>query len=271
VMNQVACLRVLGHVAFVSASLLLIPTAFGSSDDELRQLRKEVDALRSSQKEIQKNVQIIKDILMGKQAPLEDVFISIAGAPDMGEKTAKVTLVEFSDYQCPFCGRYATQTMSQVLDDYVKTGKVHYVFRNFPLEQIHPFAEKAAEAAACAGDQGKYWEAHDRFFKNQSALDAKGMAGHAAVLGLDSVKFQECLTSGKYAAQVKSDVAEGQKYNVRGTPAFFFGTDVKDSKLHAVKFLTGAVPYDKFKEVIDGLLNPPKEDGSKEKGGGGGQ
>ena len=132
------------------------------------------------------------------------------------------------------------------------------MFRNFPLEQIHPFAEKAAEAAACAGDQGKYWEAHDRFFKNQSALDAKGMAGHAAVLGLDSAKFQDCLTSGKYAAQVKSDVAEGQKYNVRGTPAFFFGTDVKDSKLHAVKFLSGARGI--------GLLRR-----NQEKGGGGGQ
>src|ERR1700683_3932150 len=126
-MNQV-CLRVLGHVAFVSASLLLIPTAFGSSDDELRQLRKGVDALRSSQKEIQKNVQIIKFILMGKQAPLEDVFISIAGAPDMGEKTAKVTMVELSDYQCPFCqcrfcGRHATQTKSQVLE---ATPRIHF-------------------------------------------------------------------------------------------------------------------------------------------------
>lgn len=145
------------------------------------------------------------------------------------------------------------------------------MFRNFPLEQIHPFAEKAAEAAACAGDQGKYWEAHDRFFKNQSALDANGMAGPAAVLCLDSAKFQECLSSGKYAEKVKSDIAEEPKYNVRGMPAFFFGTDVKDSNLHAVKFLSGALPYDKFKEVIDGLLNPPKEEGAKEKGGGGGQ
>ena len=270
-MNQVARLRGLGHVALVSAGLLLIPAAFGSSDDEVQQLRKEVEALRSSQREIQKNVQIIKDILMGKQAPLEDVFISTVGAPDLGEKTAKVTMVEFSDYQCPFCGRYATQTMAQVIDEYVKTGKVHYVFRNFPLEQIHANAEKAAEAAACAGDQGKYWEAHDRFFKNQSALDAKEMKGHAVVLGLDPEKFQQCLDTGKYAAKVKADLAEGQKYNVRGTPAFFFGTEVKDSKLHAVKFLSGAQPIDKFKEVIDGLLNPPKGESDKEKEGGGGQ
>jgi protein-disulfide isomerase len=259
-------------MALLLVGILSIPKAFAASgDDEVQQLRKEVEALKSSQKEIQRNVQIIKDILMGKQPPLEDVYISTAGAATLGEATARVTVVEFSDYQCPFCGRYANDTLGKVMDEYVKTGKVRYVFRNFPLEQIHPFAEKAAEAAACAGDQGKYWEAHDRFFKNQSALDAKEMKGHAVVLGLDADRFQQCLESGKYSTRVKSDLAEGQKYNVRGTPAFFFGTEVKDSKLHAVKFLSGALPIDKFKEVIDGLLNPPKEASDKEKGAGGGQ
>jgi protein-disulfide isomerase len=225
----------------------------------LQELRKEVEAVKAGQKDIQKNLQIVKDILMGKQPPLEDVFINTAGSPSLGEKTAKVTIVEFSDFQCPFCGRYATQTMPQLLDEYVKTGRVRYVFRNFPMDQLHPLAEKAAEASVCAADQGKFWEAHDRFFKNQQALDAKEMQGHAVVLGLDAPKFQQCLDSGKYTSRVKADVAEGQKYNVRGTPSFFFGTEMKDSKLKAVKFLSGALPFQDFKDVIDSLLIPPKE------------
>jgi protein-disulfide isomerase len=242
---------------------VLGPTAMpahAQTNSEIQSLKKEIEALKANQKDIQKNVQIIKDILMGKQPPLENVFISTEGAPSVGEATAKLTMVEFSDFQCPFCGRYANQTMSQVLDTYVKTGRVRYVFRNFPLEQLHPNAEKAAEAANCAGEQNKFWEAHDRFFKNQSALDSKEMLGHATVLGLDVPKFQQCLDSGKYTAKVKADEAEGQKFGVKGTPTFFFGTvDPKDpTKIHAVKLLSGAVPFDSFKDVIEGLLNPPK-------------
>jgi protein-disulfide isomerase len=122
------------------------------------------------------------------------------GAQSQGDTTAKVTLIEFSDYQCPFCGRYANETYTKLIDQYVKTGKVRYVLRNFPLAQMHPLAEKAAEAAECAGEQGKYWEMHERLFKNQQALDAKEMTGHAAVLGLDQAKFQLCLDGGKFAA-----------------------------------------------------------------------
>ncbi len=247
---------------FAIASLMLSAAtsqAFALGGDDLQDLRKEVEALKAGQRDIQKNLQIVKDILLGKQPPLEDVFVSTAGAPSLGELSAKVTVVEFSDYQCPFCGRYATQTMPRLLEEYVKTGKVRYVFRNFPLEQLHPSAEKAAEASACAGDQGKFWEAHDRFFKNQQALDGNQMQGHAAALGLDVATFKQCMDSGKYASVVKADVAEGQKYNVRGTPSFFFGTEMKDSKLKAVKFLSGAVPLQNFKDIIDGLLNPAKE------------
>ncbi len=249
--------RMWGTLVLSFAFLVSIPAAMAG--DNIQDLQKEVESLKVGQKDIQKTLQIVKDILMGKQPPLEDAYISTLGAPSMGAKTAKVTIVEFSDFQCPFCGRYATQTMPQVLNEYVKTGKVRYIFRNFPLDQLHPLAEKAAEAAACAGDQGKYWEAHDRFFKNQQALDAKEMQGHALVLGLDVSKFKLCLDSGKYVTLVKTDVAEGQKYNVRGTPSFFFGTEMKDSKLKAVKFLSGALPLQDFKDVIDGLLDPPRD------------
>jgi protein-disulfide isomerase len=249
------------RVLFAVAALALGPQlGWAQSNDALR---KDIEGLKAGQKAIQKELSIIRGILSGKQPPLENVLITLDGAPSKGEKNAKVTLVEFSDYQCPFCGRYVSQTQGQLLDEYVKTGKVKYYFRDFPLEQIHPFALKAAEAAQCAGEQGKYWEMHDRLFKNQSALDAKELAGHATVLGLDGPKFQQCLDSGKHTATARKSIEEGQKYNVKGTPAFFLGlSDPKDpSKLKAVTFISGAQPFNVFKDAIEKLLNPPKEEG----------
>ena len=244
------------------ATAVTAPAAFAQSANDISTLRKEVEAMKASQTEMQKNIKIIKDILMGKQPPLEDVVVSTVGAQILGDPKAKVLLVEFSDYQCPFCGRYANDTYSKIVDDYVKTGKVRYALRNFPLESIHPFAEKAAEAAECAGDQGKYWEMHERLFKNQSQLDPKELPGHAVVLGLDQPKFQDCLSTGKFTAKVKADEADGAKLNVTGTPTFFFGyPDPKDpSKLIAVKKLSGAQPLNAFTGILDELLNPPKEE-----------
>jgi protein-disulfide isomerase len=107
------------------------------------------------------------------------VVLSVDGAPSMGNGDAKVTLIEFSDYQCSFCGRHFSQTLPRLMTEYVKTGKVKYVLRDFPLEPIHPLAFKAAEAARCASDQGKYWEMHDRLFSNQQALGPKDLPRHA--------------------------------------------------------------------------------------------
>jgi protein-disulfide isomerase len=247
--------------ALCVAAAMTAPAAFAQSGNDLSSLRKEVEAMKASQTEMQKNIKIIKDILMGKQPPLEDVYVSTVGAQSEGDAKAKVMLVEFSDYQCPFCGRYANDTYSKIYDDYVKTGKVKYVLRNFPLEQLHPNAEKAAEAAECAGEQGKYWEMHERLFKNQNQLDAKEMPGHAVVLGMDTAKFQQCLDTGKFTAKVKADQADGAKLNVTGTPTFFFGyPDPKDpTKLMAIKKLSGAQPLNAFTGILDELLNPPKE------------
>ncbi len=249
------------------AALGAMPMAAQSSA-EMKELKTEIEGLKASQKAIQKDIKIIRDILSGKQPPLEDVYVKISGAPSLGESTAKVTLVEFSDFECPFCGRYSTQTFSDLINEYVKTGKVKYYFRDFPLTQIHPKAVKAAEAASCAGDQNKYWEAHDRFFANQKALAPNELEGHAVAMGLDQAKFKACLDGGKYAEKVKADMAEGTKLGVRGTPTFFFGyVDPKDpTRMQAHKLLSGAQPLAAFKEIIDNLLNPPpaeKEGGQK--------
>jgi protein-disulfide isomerase len=176
----------------------------------------------------------------------------------MGANSAKVTIVEFSDYECPWSSEYFNWTMRDIVRDYVKTGKVKYVYRDFPIESIHPLALKAAEGARCAGDQGKYWEMHDRFFRNQSSIEPKILPLHAQMLGLNVAKFQQCLDSGTYTAKVRESVAEGEEAGVRGTPGFFLGlTDPNEPKLRALIYIEGRQPYQVFKEAIDKLLSTP--------------
>ena len=163
-----------------------------------------------------------------------------AEGPSKGPASAPVTIVEFSDFECPFCSR-AEESVTQVLKEY--GDKVRIVYRQFPLE-MHANAQKAAEASLCANDQGKFWELHKVLFENQSALKVDDLKKHAATVGLDAKKFAECLDSGSKAAQVKKDLEDGQKVGVNGTPAFF---------VNGI-FLNGAVPFAEFKKVIDDEL-----------------
>jgi protein-disulfide isomerase len=148
-----------------------------------------------------------------------------------------VTLVEFSDFQCPYCGK-AHDTVEQVMQAYA--GKVRLVFRQFPLN-FHQNAGKAAEAALCANEQGKFWEYHDVLFKNQQTLDIAQLKEHAKSVGLEGGSFGTCLDQGKYKKAVDDDLAAGQKVGVTGTPAFF---------VNGVQ-LSGAIPFEEFKRVID--------------------
>ena len=130
---------------------------------------------------------------------------------------------------------------------------------DFPLP-FHKNASKAAEAAHCAGEQGKYWEMHDQLFANQNALDPTNLSEYAKKIELDVSKFQQCLDSGKYAEAIKKEMAEGQKAGITGVPAFLMGlTDPKNPKtIKATKKISGAQPYAEFKKTIDGLLSPQK-------------
>lgn len=189
-----------------------------------------------------------------------EVSISLLGAASMGNEDAKVTMVEFSDYQCPLSSKYFNYTMQKLVKKYVETGKVRYVFRDFPLESIHPLAAKAAEGARCAGEQGKYWELHDRLLRNQTAIGSEFLPLHAEMLKLDIRRFRECLESGKYAGAVRESVSKGKQAGVRGTPAFFLGlTDPKKSTLKAVTFVDGAQSYETFEEAIEKLISRASE------------
>ncbi len=132
------------------------------------------------------------------------------------------------------------------------------MFRDWPIESLHPFAFKAAEAAQCAGEQGKYWEMHDRLFANQALLAPAELTKHAQAIALDATAFQQCLDSGKHAARIRKDLAEGQAAGVTGTPAFFVGWTVAgQATVKTVKDLRGAIPYAAFKQALDGLLAEP--------------
>ena len=154
-----------------------------------------------------------------------------------GSKNSPVTLIEYSDYECPYCAR-AEATIKDVLDEY--GSKIYFVYKDFPLP-FHNNAQKAAEASRCALEQNKYWEYHDALFKNQQSLDTNSLKTYAKSLGLDETKFSECLDSNKYTEKVKQDIEEGQSKGVTGTPTFFVNG----------KMLVGAQPFDAFKEIID--------------------
>ncbi|MBI2629047.1 DsbA family protein [Candidatus Pacearchaeota archaeon] len=172
--------------------------------------------------------------------------VSADDDPVLGNANAPVTIIEFSDYQCPFCERFFTSTLPQIKKDYIDTGKAKLVYRDFPLSSIHPYAQKAAEAAECAGEQGNnfYWKMHDKLFGNQNALDIESLKKYAQEISLDTNKFNTCLDSGAMAQEVSKDTADGTSYGVQGTPAFFINGQE----------ISGAQPFESFKSIIDAEL-----------------
>jgi protein-disulfide isomerase len=178
------------------------------------------------------------DVAVMLRAPKVDVTydqMRIKGNPQ-----APITIVEFADYQCPYCKK-TEETIREVLAKY--RGRVKFAYLDFPLEMIHSQAEKAAEAARCAGEQGKFWEYHDALFLDQSKLDDSSLNDRAHDLRLDEKAFHSCLTSGKFRSSIESDVHQGTRIGVNGTPAYF---------INGI-FLNGAQPPSEFERIIESL------------------
>lgn len=169
-----------------------------------------------------------------------------AGAPATGPASAPVTIVEFTDYQCPYCHRAQT-VIDQVLQRYA--GKVRFVHLDYPLD-IHPEAVPAARAARCAGEQGKFWEYHRSLMVRPGTLDLADLKGRASTLSLDGSRFASCLASEKYDTAIQGELRQGVELGVSGTPAYFVNG----------RLLSGARPLESFVEVIDSELNPPPGD-----------
>jgi len=175
--------------------------------------------------------------------------VPVGEAYSIGDPNAPVTIIEFTDYQCPYCERHFTETLPSLQADYIDTGKVRYVFKDFPLTTIHPQALLAAEAARCAGVQDAYLPMHDALFANQSQWSGQSNAAerfveYAANIGLDSEAFRACLESGEMETAVLADQAEGLNFGVSGTPAFFINGYL----------LSGALPYTNFSQALESLL-----------------
>jgi protein-disulfide isomerase len=250
------------RVAAVSI-LALAPMVPVNAADDITPIEQDIDFLKLGQAEILKQIQELKRMLEERGAavkPVERGFqpveVDVATAPSQGDLGAPVVLIEFTDYQCPFCRRHNSTVMAQIEQSYVATGKLRYVVREFPIGSLHPQAPKAAEAALCAGEQGRYWEMHALLFKNAHLLDPASLLVHAQSLGLDRSKFEGCMVANRFAEQIRTDFEAGTKVGVRGTPSFFIGlADPKDpNKVRATQLISGAQPYEAFQRAIDELL-----------------
>lgn len=242
------------------------PLWAASTKDDLAELKGEVNSLKEGQAAMQKDLADIKKLLEqgARAAPSKPAFkpteLSLGEAPFLGDADATVTLVEFSDYQCPFCRRHKDQVMPDLLKNFVDTGKLKYVMFEFPLA-MHANAKDAAQAALCAGEQGQYWQMHDKMFENQRQLKVENLKAYGAELGLDSAAFDACLDNGKYAQRISDDITAGGRMGITGTPAFVVGlTDQKDSnKANVTEFINGAQSLEKFSQVIEDMLKQAEE------------
>lgn len=178
----------------------------------------------------------------------QKVDVSVGKLPVLGKENAKVTVIEFADFQCPFCEKWFTESAGNLIKDYVNTGKVRFAYRHFAF--LGEESNWAAEASNCANDQGKFWQYHDYLFKNQKgenqgAFTKDKLKGFASVLGLNTSAFNSCLDNGKYVSAVADDTAAGQTAGVTGTPTIFVNGQA----------IVGAQPYSALKALIDQELS----------------
>jgi protein-disulfide isomerase len=249
------------RAALVLAPLLMSFLACSPSSAEAPQdaatLRKEIDALKAQQAEMARSLEEIREFLRAATggrfgAPsLIGTTFDLAGTPVNGQPSAPVTIVEISDYHCPFCRRHVQQTQPSLYSTFVQAGKVRHAFVHYPIAQLHPDAHLSHEGAACAADQGKFWDLHTRLF-DEPAKTGEQVTALAEKSGLDMAAFRQCFDSGKHRDAVKASVERIQKMNISGTPMFLVGKTPSGSEpMTIAKIIEGAQPFDAFKAAIE--------------------
>lgn len=241
------------------------PPAFAQEEapeDAIESLRQEIQQLKAGQAAIRRQLADIKSLVQqggGRQAArpeptLPDVTIDLAGYPVMGQADAPITIVEFSDFQCPYCARHVQQTLPQLKEEFVATGKVRYAAGDFPLPS-HAQAFNGSVAAHCAGEQDKFWEMSHKLFEHFREFNEESLPGYAGELGLDVAKFEECFGSGRHDEGINKRKAAGSSANVTGTPMFLLGyTDEDGTEFKPVDAIRGAHPFPEFQRKIEELL-----------------
>ncbi len=233
--------------ADILAAIQILLAQQKRSEQELQTLRKELTDIRALLEE-GKAADAAR-----KSVPGPSETISIAGAPTRGRANAPLVMIEYADFECPFCGTYSRDTFPSLDHEFIQTGKLLYAFKHFPLEHIHKTAFGAAVAGECAQRQGKFWELHDRLFASQQHLGDDDLVQHAIAVGITAAEFHRCLTSDA-VMKVRDDMAIAQGIGIRGTPTFVVGTLQADGRVRVSRIVPGALPYLSLKGILQSLM-----------------
>jgi protein-disulfide isomerase len=256
-------------VCLTVAPMLSVPRLGAAPGSPQNTTADRVQALEASQRELQRQIQALetqleelKALLLSRPAgppgpPAVTGLVLPAGGATRGSAKSPLTIVEYTDFECPFCARYARESYPLLIREFVDAGRVRYVVRHLPLESIHPNARGAAQAAECARQQGKFWEMHDRLFANPQALSRADLERTADALGLTMPAFRQCVDSPGAGAAVSRDLDEALRAGITATPSFIIGTTQPDGSVKALRRLSGAQPYPVFKAALEGLLASP--------------
>lgn len=250
--------RFLTAIAVLVTALLACPGASQAGvEEEIVGLRKELADIKKELGDIKKDLAEIQGIIQRARRAQSGMRgtarVSVSGKASLGSPDAPVTMVEFSDYQCPFCKRYVTMVFPAIKKNYIDTGKLKYIFSDFPIATLHPQAPKAHEAAHCAGEQNQYWAMHDILFENSKDLSVPSLKRYAEEVGLDGNQFNDCLQTGRYAGKVNQEIAEGRKAGMSGTPSFVIGPSGSGEQITGT-VVVGAQHAATFNQVIDKAL-----------------
>ena len=241
----------------LAIAVALVLSGGGASAQSAQQQNKEI---LSELKQIRQLLEKLTTSLEGATpkpaapAPAPRVTLSSLTGYTVGQANAPLTMVEFTDLQCPFCRQFHLAAFEQIKKDYIDTGKLRYISRDFPLEAIHPHALGAAQAARCAGDQGKFWELRHQILLNNAQLNPAMLTTLAQDLQLDMGAFRGCIEAGRFDADIKKDIADAAAVGVSGTPSFVIGKTAAD-KLDGI-LLVGAQPYAAFDAKLKDALKP---------------
>jgi protein-disulfide isomerase len=231
---------------------MFVSTSGCASRADVEALKKEVETLKANQ------AQLAKQIGGGRPAPAPRALpasIDMTGTPFKGSATSTVALVEYSDYECPFCIRHFTQVMPQIQQNYISNNKIRYMFRDFPIDELHPQAIRGHVAAHCASEQGKFWEMHDRLFTKSGTHTPDQLGARASEIGLNPAAFGACMAAEKYTASIRQSSAFAISLGASGTPFFIVGKyDPKTNQLTPLKTIPGAFPFSQFQQYIDAAL-----------------
>ena len=236
----------------VVVALALAVGAGCASRSEVEQLKKDVEALKASQAQMAKQLGGARPQQQARALPST---IDLTDAPFKGSPTSTVALVEYSDYECPYCIRHFTQVMPDIQNAYISTNKIRYMFRDFPIDELHPQSIRAHVAAHCAMEQGKFWDLHNKLFTKPGTHVPEELTARANEIGLNPAAFSACIAADKYSASIRQSTAFAISMGASGTPFFIVGKfDPKTKQLTPIKTIPGAYPFSQFQQVIDAAL-----------------